>query len=273
MRRIGCSTWCCLDRPLPEALGVITELTGTIEIFADAAHDILNGGEDLSPDSGISISIHAPTADINLASIREPVRQASVALVSAVCERAGELGATVVVVHPGISPWPGQEDASRSALLCSFDDLAGVQEEYGVRVAVENMGSWEMCHFRDTGLLPEIAGSDLSFCLDVGHAHLNNVLDMFLSLGSPCLVHVHDNCGSSDDHLPPGMGSMDYPSLLERLPGDVPWILEVPDLGLVEAGLAYLEMHTTALSGRGAGQRGSHAKQKRVTGKSGEISD
>ncbi|MDI9633016.1 MAG: sugar phosphate isomerase/epimerase family protein [Methanolinea sp.] len=254
MRRIGCSTWCCLDRPLPEAFGLIVELTDTVEIFADAAHDILDYGECLSPCRGISLSVHAPTADINLASTREPVRMASVALVSAVCERAGDLGASAVVVHPGISPWPGQEEVSRSALSRSLDDLARVQEEVGVRVAVENMGSWEMCHFRDTGLLPEIAGRGLSFCLDVGHAHLNNVLDRFLSLATPCIVHLHDNCGSTDDHLPPGRGSMDYPSLLGRLPAGVPWILEVPDIGMVEQGLAYVEMHTPFRRGGDRGQ-------------------
>lgn len=242
MRAPGCSTWCCIGRPLPDAIERLSLHTDRIEIFADAAHDLL-GDATLPKPKSLSFSVHAPTADINIASTREGVRRASIAILSQVCRRAAEIDASPVVVHPGLFPWPGQREESSAALLRSLDELADIQDETGVAVAIENMGGWEMCHFRDPSLLPELRERGLSFCLDVGHAHLNGVLADFLACGSPCAVHLHDNGGISDDHLPPGAGSIDFAALLPHLSPDIPWILEVPDISLVEPGLAFLREH------------------------------
>jgi len=250
MREPGCSTWCFFDRGLPAAIEELCARTNTIEIFADAAHDILGRNPLPVPDDDITLSVHAPTADINIASCRETVRNASIGLIAGVCQRAAEMGASHVVVHPGFSPWPEQEQDSFSALLRSLDDLARIQEQTGMDVAVENMGSWEMCHFRDPGLLPELSGRGLSFCLDVGHAFLNGVLDDFLSRGSPCAVHIHDNRGKTDDHLAPGMGSIDFPWIFRHLSRGIPWILEVTDRTMVDRGLLALA-NPGAMNGQG----------------------
>lgn len=242
MRAPGCSTWCCIGSPLPDAIEKLSLHTDRIEIFADAAHDLL--GDATLPGRGtLSFSVHAPTADINIASTREAVRRASISILSQVCWRATEIDASPVVVHPGLFPWPGQKEESFAALLRSLDELADLQDDTGVVVAIENMGGWEMCHFRDPSLLPELREKGLSFCLDIGHAHVNGVLDDFLACGSPSAVHLHDNGGISDDHLPPGAGSINFPALLPHLSPDIPWILEVPDISLVEPGLAFLREH------------------------------
>ncbi|MDH7510685.1 MAG: sugar phosphate isomerase/epimerase family protein [Methanolinea sp.] len=240
MREPGCSTWCFFDRSLTGAIEELSSRTNTIEIFADAAHDILCRKPLPVPDEGIFLSVHAPTADINLASCRETVRNASVEIIAGVCQKAAEMGASHVVVHPGFCPWREQEKESFSALLRSLDDLVRIQEQTGMTVAVENMGSWEMCHFRDPGLLPELSGRGLSFCLDVGHAFLNGVLDDFLSRGSPCAVHIHDNRGRNDDHLPPGMGNIDFTRVFWQLSREIPWILEIADRADVDRGLLTL---------------------------------
>jgi sugar phosphate isomerase/epimerase len=55
-------------------------------------------------------------------------------------------------------------------------------------------------------------------------------------------VHVHNNHGASDEHLPPYQGTLDVAEVLEALdqhsPGAV-WALEVP-LGTIDASIAWL---------------------------------
>ena len=38
--RYGCSTFCCMDLPLPEALALVREKTDRIEIVSEGFHDL-----------------------------------------------------------------------------------------------------------------------------------------------------------------------------------------------------------------------------------------
>jgi sugar phosphate isomerase/epimerase len=228
-----------MDRDLAETLEILSARTGTVEILSEAAHDILHYSETcLSFD--LQYTVHSPTADINIASCREPIRQASLDLLREVCRAAGEIDAGCVVVHPGFSPWIQLLDRSYLALRRSLGDLAAIQEEYGVPVAVENMGSWEMCHFRDPSLLPALYDAGLSFCLDFGHANLNGVLDKFLAVGIPLHVHLHDNDGSGDAHQALGSGKVDYPRVISLLPRNASRIVEVQTLGAYDESVRFM---------------------------------
>jgi sugar phosphate isomerase/epimerase len=59
---------------------------------------------------------------------------------------------------------------------------------------------------------------DLSFCLDVGHAN-TGLLPEFMELKSRLAnLHVHDNNGKFDEHLPIGDGTVDFDSWSASLP-------------------------------------------------------
>lgn len=239
MREPGCTTWCLLDRDLMDALEIISRRTTTVEILADATHDLLDFPEEICSDN-FTLSIHSPTTDINIASVRESIRSASLLLLEDVCRKSSDIDARMVVVHPGFTPWLELMDRSYRSLLRSLESLALIQDEYGVPVAIENMGGWEVCHFRDPSLIPAIRECGLSFCLDVGHANLNGVLQEFLSAGVPDHLHLHDNHGAVDDHLPLGEGSIDCRNVLPMLPSDCLWILEVPHIRWYDRCAAYL---------------------------------
>lgn len=239
MPELGCSTWCLMDQGLARVLETLSARTHTVEILSDATHDLLLGSEVCSS-FDLLYTVHAPTTDINIASCREPIRRSSLDLIREVCREAVGIGARCVVVHPGFSPWLELRDPSFLALSRSLQDLASIQEEYGVPVAVENMGSWEVCHFRDPSFLPVLSEAGLSFCLDVGHAFLNGVLEEFLALGRPYHVHLHDNDGSGDSHLAPGKGSIDYPRLIPLIPRNASWIVEVPTLDAYEESVRFM---------------------------------
>ncbi|MDD3092090.1 MAG: sugar phosphate isomerase/epimerase family protein [Methanoregulaceae archaeon] len=240
MHRLGCSTWCLMDMGLFEALEILSERTDTIEILSDARHDLLYESESCAS-FNLSYTVHSPTTDINIASCRETLRNASIDLLQEVCQKAGEIGARCVVVHPGFSPWLEMHDKSYDALRRSLVDLAVVQEEHGVPVAIENMGSWEVCHFRNPSVLPVLEEAGLSFCLDIGHAHINGVLDDFLALATPDHIHLHDNRGSFDDHGALGTGTMDLEHIIPRLPRNSCWIMEVKAIDDFDESMRYME--------------------------------
>jgi Sugar phosphate isomerases/epimerases len=62
--------------------------------------------------------------------------------------------------------------------------------------------------------------------LDVGHAHVNGNLVPFLKQGGAIHVHLHDNCGSRDDHLACGEGSIDFGHVMAALPPDATKVIE-----------------------------------------------
>jgi sugar phosphate isomerase/epimerase len=69
-------------------------------------------------------------------------------------------------------------------------------------------------------LLPLLEGFDLGICLDIGHAYTTGTIDDFLRHKDRVInVHIHDNLGDRDAHLPIGEGSIDFKKVLRGLSG------------------------------------------------------
>ena len=188
-----------MNLPLADALVFVREKTDRIEIVSEGFHDLFRYHEAChSVDA--RYSVHAPLSDINLASTNDRIRTAGLGVIDELCGICDSIHAETLVVHPGYFPWAYMQGISRDALLLSLDALSLIQREHDVRIAIENMGSWECLHFRQPDLLSDLAFHDIGFVLDVGHARLNNNLEEFARNGRPCHVHFHDNGGTNDDH-------------------------------------------------------------------------
>ena len=82
-------------------------------------------------------------------------------------------------------------------------------------------------------LLDEINDPRLGICLDIGHAHAFSstpVCDWITTLGKRIThVHLHDNDGSGDQHLPLGHGNIPLEAVLTALEDQAPqanWTIE-----------------------------------------------
>jgi len=222
---IGCSTCCLMNRPLDEALGLISARTGRAEILSDGPHSLFRF-EEVCHSFDLRYTVHAPVADINIASENEHLRRAAVGVLgdlAGVCDR---IGAERLVVHPGHIWGEEMREFAQAALDRSLDDLAAVQQEVDVRLAIENMGAWDICFFRSPEFLNRLADRNLDFALDVGHAHVNGNLESFLERGGAIHVHLHDNCKSRDDHLACGDGDIDFHRVMAALPPGVTKVVE-----------------------------------------------
>lgn len=75
---------------------------------------------------------------------------------------------------------------------------------------------------------------DVGLNIDIGHAHVSKNFNRFIGiLGDNWrYTHIADNCGSLDEHIGPGMGSVDWNEVIEAataLGYSYPFILEFPE--------------------------------------------
>ena len=193
----------------------------------------------------LELTIHAPFSDVNIASFNERIRRASLEVIFETLERAVEMGAIAVTMHPGhCSPVSRKYQAEYIRIhRRSLEKIAKVAEELGIRVGVENMPRFPILDAQTPERLYElIKGIDIGVTFDV--AHLNTTtkdFEGFLRFFKDriVLLHLHDNRGERDDHLALGEGSIPWERLVPMLPR-VPATLEVTSLEAAERSLALL---------------------------------
>jgi sugar phosphate isomerase/epimerase len=231
---IGLSTGCFYSRPI---LSVLDEIRDSgfesIEVCSFPAHldyrnhdDVARAGEKIRSLGLRPVSFHAPFADqIDITALDPAVREVAVGELLAACEAAAVMGVENLVLHPGperAGRPPEEEFLTRMRNAAeSLNTVAVRCCERGVHLVLENMLPHLLFgHINDMlYLLGSIRECDVGACLDTGHANLSRELGMVIHKlsGHLHLVHVNDNRGDRDDHLPPGEGHIDWPWLISEL--------------------------------------------------------
>ncbi len=232
----GVSTYCLNHEPLPAALDKLATITDCVEVMDEGLHRL----ESVEPLESYSFlySIHAPARGVNIASILEPIRRASVEVLTQAFSIAAEVGADVVI-HPGYYAWRQDRERAVERFQQSLGELAAAADDLSVAFFVENMADLEYFFLRSPEDLPLIG--DIGLALDVGHAHLNGCLDAFLAHPA-AHFHLHDNDGTEDSHDPLGTGTIDFVPVMDavRRSGITP-IIEVGTFEGVTTSIAALE--------------------------------
>lgn len=146
------------------------------------------------------------------------VRQAAVESIVETFDTFAALGARRVNVHIVFSPALFDRSDSVRWNAESFAHLAERAAPYGLQVMVEHPPS-PAFSLEDIGAILD-GDARLGFHLDVGHANVGNLsLATLLETFGARLAHVHlsDNRGRSDDHLPLGVGNIDWPDTIRLL--------------------------------------------------------
>lgn len=158
---------------------------------------------------------------------------------------ARALGATDVVQHFLYSPidrW-GSGYLERS-LAFWREILADLPA--GLTLHMEN--TFERAPAEFVPLVEALAGDPRpGVCLDIGHAHglsASPPSAWIRALGSAITcVHLHDNDGGSDQHLPLGEGTLPLRETLDLLEETVPGALWIVEEGEARRSLAWLARH------------------------------
>ncbi|MGJ8643013.1 MAG: sugar phosphate isomerase/epimerase family protein [Luteolibacter sp.] len=231
---IGLSTGCFYSLPILSVLDEIRESGfDVIEVCSFAAHldyhnhsEVALAGERLRALGMRPVSFHAPFAEnIDITALDPAVRETAVGELLTACESAAAMGVENLVLHPGPerSGRPPEEEflARMRNAAESLNKVARRCCEKKVHLLLENMLPHLLFgHLNDMlYLLGSINDCEVGTCLDTGHAYLSRELGMVIHKlsGHLHLVHVNDNRGDRDDHLPPGEGHIDWPWLIGEL--------------------------------------------------------
>ena len=139
---------------------------------------------------------------------------------------AKHLGAGYMAVHPlmpfGIDS-PENPDEVYSINKRYYSSLANVAEALGVVICLENMPfrSFPLSSSESIrALVKDIDSPYVRMCFDSGHAHIMRepLGDTLRAIADVVrILHVHDNDGEDDMHLPPYDGNADISDLAEAL--------------------------------------------------------
>lgn len=241
--RFGISTHLYHDRPLGlEQLKELAEFGfRQIELFATVGHFDYHDPSAIDSLAGwlrearLELhSVHAPIvehrlngewgAPLSTAAAAEEARERAVAESVAALQIARKVPFRFFVVHLGIPDDlnPPADANARQAAQRSIEEIAAAAAPLGVQVAVEvipNRLSAARALVRLVEDDLELPPPGVGICLDLGHAFLMGDLVEAIETVSGELVttHVHDNCGTGDDHLAPFDGKIDWPAALMSL--------------------------------------------------------
>lgn len=251
MSLVGLSTVCFIAAPFDHAVDfVLQNGFDHVEIYSDIPHawpDWMDSGRraDLRrrfDSAGVHLSVHSPAYALNIGSLNPGLRAESVRQITGAIELASDLGAENVVVHGGTAHflhpqlWEDTKAKSRQAVIRSLEECVSRAEKLGVTVCLENL----CLHGAVPGTLAEVAdvvrgiGSrSLRIAFDI--AHFSIMKEPMESVGDAAdlIVHVHisDNDGFEDTHLPMGHGKLEVARFLPFLRTfDGPIVMEIEDV-------------------------------------------
>ncbi len=202
--------------------------------------------KDLLSSYNFILGVHAPYADVNLASLN-PFISSSARRVLSWCIRVSDyLEADYLISHMGMFPSDYPRRLRRKALdnlIRVLRTMAQRANDSNVDLLVENSPKDDGSNIGST--IEEIRHiclrSGLNVALDLGHANtMGSLLDYVNELHDIMkVIHIHDNDGERDLHLPLGRGNLMVSSclrLLRRFRYEGPLILQVRDLrGLIRS--------------------------------------
>jgi len=163
---------------------------------------------------GCRVTLHGPFWDLHPGSIDPIIRQVSRFRLSQFFDLLDVFRPIQVVCHTGFDPrhHEGHHRFWVDQSLAVWEPLVKRGEALGISVLLENV--WELNPEFHLELFQQIDSRFFGFCLDVGHQHSfsKTPLSIWLEALSEYLreIHLHDNDGSGDDHLPIGQGNIDF---------------------------------------------------------------
>jgi len=179
--------------------------------------------KEMASSQGIEIVVKAYTPDINLASFNNTIRAAAQRLLIQAIRFAQNAGSEYVIFDPGYLPREYPPRLVNRARTLLSRTISNAQRLTGgtVKLLIENAPRTEnrslASTIEDIKTLSELLGCNIA--LNIGHANtVGNVTDFIEDLrGKIEVVHLSDNNGDQDSHLPIGYGRINYRRVISAL--------------------------------------------------------
>lgn len=227
--KIGLSMLYCLGESFTKMTHRLVKAeTTNIEIVDDGFHSLnikrVVKLKSIGNSYGFKYSIHAPFANINIASLSKSMLKFTLKRLKKSIAYANILNGQVWTFHSGIKTGNSMSYPDMNWLQnCeSVRFLLKIAEDYGVKIAIENGPTpypYVMRTVEDFTKFYEENSEDIELVLDVGHANLSGQIEFFLKTFPNKIAHIHlsDNNGKSDQHLGIGYGKIDWQKFIETV--------------------------------------------------------
>lgn len=176
---------------------------------------------DLEVSNYIPAQFRYPT---NLASTDEQIRKNSVKYICENVNIAEQLSSPYVSICPGFSMYGDTIGQAEGALYKSVEEIIKYSSDKKTMIIIEP------AHPMETDIVVTVSdaikminkfGKDnLGLCVDTGHLFVNkeSLSDVYeQTKGYTVHYHIDDNMGSSDEHLVPGEGKINFKTFINNL--------------------------------------------------------
>ncbi len=199
-------------------------------------------------DQGLATTLHAPFKGFDPGSAKPRLRKKAEQTCRLSLELAEALGAKRIVFHPGL-PQGSNSNQQAEWLRNSLDfwpDYAAQAQQQKTIICLENI--FESTPEPLFELLQGLDSAAFGHCFDIGHWNMfrSGTLNDWLNRMAPYLkhVHLHDNHGDSDEHLPIDQGQVCFADLFAWLKSSA----KTPTMTLEAHNLQALESSLDAYS-------------------------
>jgi len=227
--RIGLSMLFCIGEPFSALLKKLNEVdVKYVELLDDGLHALsdrrVKALKRVASSRDLEFTVHAPVADINIASPNPVLRHAILRRLEKSITHSRKLDSKLWIFHPGLKTgisyfYPGLDWRQN---LDSVRQLLKIARKQGVEISIENVPEpfpFLLKSVSDFSRFYTELDEDLGLTLDVGHANLNHQTEEFIDKFRSEIVHVHvsDNNGDSDTHHGIGHGTVEWRRVAESL--------------------------------------------------------
>jgi len=228
---IGLSMLFCLGEPFSSMIKHLTEFdVNYIELVDESQHALnpkrVSNLKKIAQENGVEFTVHAPFADINIASPNPVLRRVILKRLEKSLRYARQLRCRQWVFHSGwksgVSEFYPNLDWQLN--LRSVRTLRTIAKKLGVEISMENTPEpfyFLVKRMQDFALFYSELGSDedIGMTLDIAHANTNQQVFGFIEKFAGKIVHIHisDNDGKYDSHRGLGYGAIDWKAVAEAL--------------------------------------------------------
>lgn len=230
--QIGISTGIAYEQPIASVIGPLARAGfKTVEVSTAPRHlDVGNAAQveeaaSLLRSEGLRVhSLHAPFGhDVNFTSPEEIQRRRALDTLIRAADALARMHGRLYVIHPGGEDqrWIWDRERRLELAVHGLGTLWQVCRERGLRLVVEtplpHLLGGQVEDFE--WVLDRLPHEGTGVCLDTSHAALGAGVATLVERFGSRLMHVQasDNCGATDDHLPPGEGVLDWRAVLGAL--------------------------------------------------------
>jgi sugar phosphate isomerase/epimerase len=227
--KVSLSMLHCLGESFGEMVKRLPSVgTRYIEIVDDGWHALNKKRvamlKEAAQQNNLEYTVHAPFADLNIASPSKPVLEATLKRLTQSINCAAALDAKIWVLHPGMKTGISNfyPDAEWKQNLSSIKQLLKTAQDKGLTAAIENLPGkyWFIMSTPEEFLrFYNETGLEVGIVFDIAHAYLERQVESFLQKLPKKIVHVHvsDNLGETDNHFGVGYGSINFPQFAQTL--------------------------------------------------------